>query len=288
MLDLFVMTAGILCVFLVWKILYDSNRFVVARHCFADPRIRMPFRAVVLADLHNKQYGRKNEFLLNAIHELQPDAVLIAGDMITAKPGGSLDTGLHVLKMLSEKYPVYYANGNHEYRLELYPEKYGSMAREYEEALREMGIRRLVNEPVILEEKGIVIYGAQIHREYYRRFRVGPMERDYLDRLLGKPSGEYYNILLAHNPDYFPQYAEWGADLVLSGHVHGGVVRIPGGRGLVSPRVSFFPKYDGGLFEEGKSRMLLSRGLGSHTIPLRLFNPGELLVIELAPQEGET
>ncbi len=287
MLDILVTIAGIVCIFFLWRILYDSNRFVVVRHSFADPRIRKPFRAVVLADLHNKRYGRENALLLNAIHELKPDAVLVAGDMITASPGGRLDVGINCLQKLSEEYPVYYADGNHEHRLELYPEEYGSMAQDYEKALQEMGIRRLVNEHTVLKGNGIAVYGSRIDREYYRRFRVRRMEKEYLDKLLGEPSGEYYNILIAHNPDYFPQYADWGADLVLSGHVHGGLVRIPGGKGLVSPRVSFFPKYDGGIFREGKSVMLLSRGLGNHTIPIRLFNPGELLVIELFPQEGE-
>jgi len=94
--------------------------------------------------------------------------------------------------------------------------------------------------------------------------------------------------LIAHDPDYFPKYADWGADLVLSGHVHGGMVRVPfWGKGVVSPNVRLFPKYDGGEFTIGKSRMLLSRGLGMHTIPIRLFNPGEILEVELMPDEGK-
>ena len=107
------------------------------------------------------------------------------------------------------------------------------------------------------------------------------MRETYLPRVLGQPDPKEFTILLAHNPDYFPEYAAWGADLVLSGHVHGGVVRIPfWGKGVVSPAVKFFPKYDGGLFEEGKSHMILSRGLGAHTIPFRLFNPGDLIFLQ--------
>ena len=114
------------------------------------------------------------------------------------------------------------------------------------------------------------------------------MDPEYLKTLLGQPSEENYTILIAHNPDYFPKYAEWGADLVLAGHVHGGMVRVPfWGKGVVSPNVRLFPKYDGGEFTIGKSRMLLSRGLGMHTIPIRLFNPGEILEVELMPDEGK-
>ena len=93
----------------------------------------------------------------------------------------------------------------------------------------------------------------------------------------------YYEILLAHNPDYFPQYCQYGADLILSGHVHGGLVRIPFLKGIASPAVRFFPRYDGGLFTEGKSNMVVSRGLGTHTLPVRIFNPAELVVIRLIP-----
>ena len=104
--------------------------------------------------------------------------------------------------------------------------------------------------------------------------------------ILGRCDTETYTILLAHNPDYFPQYGAWGADLVCSGHVHGGVARVPfWGKGMISPSLRLFPQYDGGVFSEGKSTMLLSRGLGMHTIPFRLFNPAELLLVEFCAQK---
>ena len=112
------------------------------------------------------------------------------------------------------------------------------------------------------------------------------MDPEYLPGILGQPSEEYFNILIAHDPDYFPKYADWGADLVLSGHVHGGMVRVPfWGKGVVSPNVRF-SKIRWRRVYHRKSRMLLSRGLGMHTIPIRLFNPGEILEVELMPDEG--
>ena len=110
------------------------------------------------------------------------------------------------------------------------------------------------------------------------------MDQDYLASLIGRPDPDSFHILLAHNPDYFPRYAEWGADLVLSGHVHGGIMKLPLLGGVISPSLRLFPKYDGGLFEERNSRMILGRGLGSHTIPIRVFNPGELIEICLIPE----
>ena len=144
-----------------------------------------------------------------------------------------------------------------------------------------MGIRPLVNAHVMLPENGIAVYGAEIGEEYYQRIWLADMKPDYLSGILGQAPGSLFTILLAHNPDYFPQYAAWGADLTLSGHVHGGVARIPVlGKGVISPAWRFFPKYDGGIFQQGAHTMVLSRGMGSHTIPIRIFNPAELWVIE--------
>lgn len=281
--------AAIICVIIivcVWFMLYDSNRFIVKTHEVTDERIRRPMRAAVLADLHNKRYGKKNEILLEAVRAHKPDCILIAGDMLTAKPGESFDTAIHMLAELAKEYPVYYGNGNHEHRLKLYPHSYGDMAERYKAALGEIGIEPIVNSHAALQPYGIVVYGSEIDKFYYKRFKVPPMEADYLKKILGTPDPNMYNVLIAHNPDYFPNYGEWGADLTLSGHVHGGIVRVPfWGKGIASPGIRLFPKYDGGLFREKGKTMLLSRGLGMHTIPFRLFNPGELWIVDFKPGE---
>lgn len=287
MTDVVLLLLGLLAIVLAWIMLYDSNRFVVRRASFADGRIRRKVRAVVVADLHNKRYGRENRELLSAIREQKPDFLLIAGDLLTAKPGKSLEPALHFLGELKKDFPIYYGYGNHEQRLKLYPKTYGAMGEEYGKALEEMGIEPLANCHRVLEDCGICIYGVELAKFFYRRSGQAVMEEDYLKETLGKPRTDTYTVLLAHNPDYFPQYAAWGADLVVSGHVHGGVVRIPFlGRGVLSPSLRLFPRYDGGIFREGNATMVLSRGLGMHTVPLRLFNPGELWVVEFEPAGG--
>jgi len=286
LLDILITILGLVILILLWIALYDSNRFVVIGHEFKDKKIIKKCRTVIIADLHNKCYGKENERLLMAVKEQNPDFILIPGDIPTAKPGEKLDVAIHLIEELAKEYPVYYSNGNHEHRMKLYPEKYGDMNEKYEEALRKAGVLRLVNAHVMLKECGICIYGAEIDRTYYKRFSTSPMAEGYMEDILGECPEESYNILLAHHPDYFPEYATWGADLVVSGHVHGGMVRVPfWGKGVVSPSVRLFPKYDGGLFRIKDSVMLLARGLGMHTIPIRIFNPGELLVIDLRPEE---
>lgn len=280
-MEILITIAGIVMVILFWVMLYDSNRFVIKKYETVDGRIKKPCRAVLLTDLHNKRYGKNNEKLLAAIRGQNPDFILVAGDLITARPKANLEPALQLLRNLAKEYPIYYGNGNHEHRIRLYPEVYGDMAQRYDKELKKTGITPMINSHVKLPQYGITIYGAEIDKYFYKRFKVGNMKQAYLSGVLGQASADCHTVLLAHNPDYFPQYAQWGADLVLSGHVHGGIMRVPfWGKGVLSPAIRLFPKYDGGIFQEGKTVMVLSRGLGTHTIPFRLFNPAELWVLE--------
>ena len=148
------------CVALVlfWIMLYDGTRFVVRKHTIKNPKITGSYRVVVLADLHNKKFGKGNQLLLQAIDEQKPDGIWIAGDMLTARPGKSLEPALEFLTALAGKYPIFYANGNHEHRIKLYPETYGDMAEKYAEGLKEIGIQPLVNTCEKLADLNIAIY----------------------------------------------------------------------------------------------------------------------------------
>ena len=279
--NIILVSVFVIALILLWMCIYDSNRFVVVRYQLKSDKIKGSYRAVVVADLHNKKYGKDNQLLLDEIDNCKPDGIWIAGDIPTAVPGKKLDNALEFMGELAKKYPVFYGNGNHEQRMKLYPENYGDMAKEYAEGLAAIGVEPMVNVKREIIPNNIWVYGVEIERKYYQRFKNPKMEDGYLNSLLGSSQKDKFNVLLAHNPDYFPAYAKWGADLVLSGHVHGGMVRIPGWRGVVSPSVKLFTKYDGGRFEIDNSTMILSRGLGMHTIPIRLFNPAEIVVVEL-------
>ena len=137
----------------------------------------------------------------------------------------------------------------------------------------------LRDEHCVLPEYGICMIGLELERIFFARFKKKQMPKGYVERHIGKVDSSYCNVLLAHNPIYFEEYVEWGADLVLSGHVHGGVMRLPFIGGVISPAYTLFPKYDGGIFRKNHTTMLLGRGMGAHTIPLRFFNPAELYVV---------
>lgn len=273
---------AVICICLAAAV-WDSNRFVTVTYEIRSDKITRPCRLALLSDLHNKSFGEGNSRLLAAIDKSAPDGILVAGDMLTAERGADFGHALSLMEKLAAGYRIYYGMGNHEYRLGLYPDDYPGMYEEYMSGLKQAGIEPLINETVYLPGCNIAICGAQIDRAYYRHFRRKPMEKPYLPKLLGTPDREMFQLLIAHNPVYFDAYAEWGADLVVSGHVHGGIMRLPVLGGVLSPALTLFPKYDGGMFQENKSTMILSRGLSSHTLPVRIFNPGELIVIDLLP-----
>ncbi len=263
-------------------IAYDSTRFVTKEYRIFSEKVRGKSKILLMSDLHNKCYGKGNHKLLAQIKRINPDVIVTAGDMITAnerKTCGRVPVDL--LKRLAWDYPVYYGMGNHEYRMKMYREVYGDKFDRYKNELEKWGVHVLENERVYLRDSNIEICGLEIGKRFYKRMRRKPMEEGYIESLLGEAEGKYYELLIGHNPDYFKEYVLWGADLTVSGHVHGGVVRIPFWRGIISPSLRLFPEYDGGMFEEQGKKMVLSRGLGMHTIPLRMFNPAELVVIHL-------
>lgn len=285
---------GVLCICFILVCIIsaiENRKLTVTQYRISSNKIPKSFhgcRIVVLADLHNASFGKENEKLLQIIREQQPDYIILAGDMIVGKPGQSTAVPVQLIRKLAEEYPVFYGKGNHELRVGLFPETYGDL---WENYLKEIDgyVTWLINDRVKLtrNDEYIWLYGLDIGNRFYKRFRQYPMQPDYLQKVLGPSEKEKFQILIAHNPNYFPKYAEWGADLTLSGHLHGGMVRLPWLGGVVSPMFHFFPKYDKGRYECKDKVMLLSGGLGNHTFKFRMNNLPEILVITLEHTEQE-
>lgn len=269
----------ILIIIMVGVIAFDSNRFVMREYTVLSDKLLKDHDFLFISDLHNKKYGKDNIRLINALEGISAEGCFIAGDMMTAIPGQDNSVAVSVTKYLSKRFPVYYSYGNHEYRAKIYKETYGDMFEEYNSLLSDSNVKMYDNECVHVED--VDIYALSIGREYYNRFKHCKMDASVIDSYLGNNDKSRFSVLLAHNPEYFENYSDWDADLVLSGHVHGGVVRLPFGKGIISPHFTLFPKYDGGLFERKNSKMIVNRGLGMHTIPFRLFNPAEIILIHL-------
>lgn len=232
-------------------------------------------RIVMLADLHGAVFGKGNRRLVDRIRSEHPDFICIAGDM-TVKDGRGTESCLDLCRELLSICPVYYAMGNHEIRMDCYAG--------YCSQLREIGVSVLDNEccHIIIQQTRIGIYGWNADEFYFHKFwQKRELTKEALRDSVGVPDPDEFSILLAHNPEYFETYQEWGADLVLSGHVHGGIARLPFVGGVIAPSLRLFPTYDAGLYQKGTAAMILSCGLGTHHIRLRFFNPPEISVINI-------
>lgn len=243
------------------------------------------FRAAVLSDLHNCMVGEKNELLLEAVRNLRPDVILLTGDMITEEKFGNKvyeDVALALISELAKIAPVYYGMGNHEQR---WKERCVPDRRTFTDFCREleiMGVRIMDNRSVLLTRAGeqIRITGLALPNRYYNKKKRVHLSAEEIRSLVGSRDEEHFQILLAHTPQFYEAYRNWGADVALAGHYHGGVIRIPGLGGLISTNFRLFPKYDHGRYREEGGEMIVTSGLGCHTIPVRLNNPPEVVMLE--------
>lgn len=240
-----------------------------------------------LTDLHNNRYGKENEKLLDAVKRQHPDLVFIGGDMLIGMKDSSVKVAEDFIGELTKVCPVYYVNGNHEFRMKTNPEIYGTSYFAYKESLQSKGVRFLENEwaDLMWGDAPIRICGLEIPAKAYKKFGKTSFTIQEMHDCFGESDTFSYQILLAHNPLYMDTYLNWGADLILSGHLHGGVVRIPGIGGMISPQFRLFPKYSGGFYKQGERSIVVSKGLGVHTIPVRFLNPAELIVLHIGEKE---
>ncbi len=261
----------------------DGNRFVTVREEFVLPGLSKACRFVLISDLHNKVYGNRNDKVIAAVQKIDPDFIVIAGDLVTSQVREDMTPGIELINALSQRYRIYYGLGNHESKMRQDTGCFGDKFDRLMRAVSSENVHVLQNASADLPEYNIRLTGLDLDLEYFAHFRIRKMQDSYLRETLPRYDQDKCNILIAHNPDYFEDYAGWGAQLVLSGHVHGGIMRLPFLGGVIAPSYKLFPKYDGGVFRSGKSIMLLGRGLGSHTLPLRFFNPAQLYEVVLKP-----
>ena len=267
----------------------ELRDFRLTKYRICSPKlngIRETKKIIFLSDLHNRMYGEENERLLESIRNQHPDLILIGGDMLVRKDGNSYDKTVHFLAKLPGICPVYCANGNHEQKLKELPDKYEQSYEEYKKALTASGIHMLENasETVKLDEVPVKLSGLEIPLGAYARFGKKELSLKEITDRIGE-HGDDYQILLAHHPGYMKEYLTYGADLILGGHYHGCVVQLPWIGGVISTNFTLFPKYSGGIYQEGEQTAVVSRGLGTHSVPLRLWNWPELILLELSGNE---
>lgn len=272
---------------IVGRVLYENCHIQKTVYEFKSTKVKEDTTFIFLSDLHNQSFGKNNRKLIEQIEKENPDYILIGGDMLVGKKGEIDQHARNAWKLLQgivNKFPVFYVNGNHETRMKFDTEKYGEQYTQYEEKLKKMGVSILNNDSLFLEEKGIQVNGLELEEEYYKKRRAKDLTVTEIEQRLDKTAKNRFQILLAHKPEYFMSYAGWGADLTLSGHNHGGMIRLPLIGGIVSTQYRVLPKYDGGLYTKEEKYMIVSRGLGGHTIKVRLMNVPDFVIIHISPK----
>lgn len=239
----------------------ENRRLVVARQTIAHAKATGTFTVMQVSDLHDLRFGKKQARLLGAIRAEKPDIIVITGDLFNRRNKRAYRNAFAFVTEAVRIAPTYFAEGNHECAL-------GETGERFIERIRSMGVRVLRDEYADLPQCRLI--GL---RQY------APPET--LSAML---DAQRLNLVLAHRPERFPLYAETGADIVLSGHAHGGQIRLFG-RGLYAPQQGFFPRYTAGIYRIGASVLYVSRGLGN-TIPIpRVFDTPELNRLVIEPKE---
>lgn len=268
-ISLLVLTALLSFVFLKWV------RVVNVTIC--EKKILNNHKIVLLSDLHNFQYGEDNQKLVQLISNQKPEYILIAGDLLV-DDNPDINTARKFLSKISElESTIIYTCGNHEIK---YKNQFPELWNEYLVFLKKQGIIFLNDSSY--ETEDIYFSGYTNKIEHFRKFRkLYPLTVEEMREQLPSYDGDKCNFLIAHHPDFFSVYCEWGADRVVSGHLHGGIVRLPFIGGLLTPQTFFGPKYDFGTYYKDNKSITVTAGLGVHTIPLRLFNRPDITVINL-------
>ncbi|MEA5078259.1 MAG: metallophosphoesterase, partial [Anaerolineaceae bacterium] len=244
-------------------------------------KIDLPTRWVVLTDLHDSLYGPNQSELIEKIREQKPDYVLFVGDI--ADEFGSHSETKQLLTIICREYRCFYVTGNHEY--------WSYQVEEIEDIIRSNGVTILEGNTDFLQVNGqkLSICGVDDPDGFdpvYATASAFSSWQDELGSCQKSTAPSIYSILLSHRPELVEEYIRSGFDLVLAGHAHGGQIRIPGIlNGLYAPDQGFFPKYAGGRYPMGGTTMIVSRGLSLKKGIPRIFNPPELVVIDLEPIE---
>ncbi len=242
------------------------------------PRTFNDYKIVHISDVHSKLFGENNKDLIEKVKNINPDIIVMTGDIISDEEEDVIKF-IDYFRELYQTYPTYYAIGNHERGLGYTKYKL------YIDSLIKNGVNVIKNGFIPIEKNGEkIVINALKYRESMRLKHLTQEKKETfikdMKKKLDKLDVNNYNILLTHDPENFEMYEKLGVDLIFSGHVHGGLIRI-GKICLLSPRRKFFPKYGYGKYRINNTNLIVSSGIGNASIPIRLFNRPEIVVVNL-------
>ena len=273
---LIIALAILLIILMIWTI-WGNTALELNKHTIESNKIPKAFDGYKIAqvsDFHNAEIGEENERLLAMIEAAEPDIIAMTGDMIDSRRT-NIETALDFAEKAVKLAPCYYVNGNHELRVLEYEE--------LKKGLLELGVVVLENESTKTNIKNQEITVIGISDPSLEANELWSVEAEVVNDHLGEliKVDDNYKLVLSHRPELLEIYCEAGADLVLTGHAHGGQIRLPFVGGVIAPHQGFFPEYDGGLYIKEETNMIVSRGIGNSLFPLRFNNRPEVVLIEL-------
>ena len=268
--------AAVLVALVIW-IAWGNTALELNTYTISSSKLPQSFdgyRIAHVSDLHNTEMGKDNEKLLAMLRDADPDMIAITGDLIDSR-NTDIEVALKFVREAVKIAPCYYVTGNHEARVNEYGELKAGMETAGVTVLED------VRTEISMEGATITLIGVN-DPSYQTDYLFGDSETVLNTKLeeLHTEDGEF-TVLLSHRPELFDAYTDHGIDLVLSGHAHGGQFRLPFIGGVVAPNQGLFPEYDAGIYTEGNTNMLVSRGVGNSILPFRINNRPEVILIEL-------
>lgn len=263
----------VVAIFCFWQ----NNSIVISNYTHRSRKIPSAFhgyKVLHISDLHNKMFGKNQDYLIKKIKASSPDIIVITGDLIDRRRF-DLDTAMCFINKAVDIAPIYYVSGNHE----AWSGKYDQI----KQSLKDAGV--LILDDTSLEllkgENSIQLLGLSDPDFLTSNYLDGTNTKKLELQLKQWSNDINYKILLSHRPELFSLYIENNIDLIFSGHAHGGQIRLPFLGGLIAPDQGFFPKYTSGPYKNGNTTMFVSRGLGNSIFPFRVFNRPEIVVVTL-------
>lgn len=258
---------------------WQNNSISISEIVFKNdivPEGFLGYKILHISDLHNKEFGSKQNRILSKIEKIDPDIIVITGDLIDSN-NTNIDVAMELINGAINIAPIYYVSGNHE--------AWSGSYSDIKSRLENSGVVVLDNQKIEVfnDNDSIDIIGLSdpsFIESDWLEYAGNTKTKNLLTTLTEDSSN--FKILLSHRPELFDIYSNSNVNLIFSGHAHGGQIRLPFIGGLIAPNQGFFPKLTEGIHTSNNTSMIISRGLGNSIIPVRIFNRPELIVVTLS------
>ena len=275
------------------RVKYEFSCIEIKNYNIKTNKIKHIYEFLLISDIHCMKFGKANKKMIDLLNNYENIDLYIAGDLITCTRSGKIfvDNALELISDIRNKTSVnniYMSLGNHELRMIDFAKsryEYKIANDKFNDCIIKYKIDILDNNHKNLGD--VCLYGLSLYKGYFRhaknfKEKKETLKNDYINNCIGQIDKNKFNIIMSHNPDYSENPIDYGFDLVLSGHHHGGLIRLPMIGSIFSPELMLFPKYSKGLYHYNDKTIIVSAGLGGNSnINIRLNNKPDINHIKI-------